>query len=193
MGFLDKLFGKKQASGEEIENLAPQKDDRPIDTLFVENFKEKGGKFLYCENKSEILDYLQKIFSENVWESAYCFDDELIKFLNVASIVLDENARVFVTGCEHLLAQEGSMLFSSNQLKERKLDKYPNNFVVLARIEQLKENKDQALTSIKQRFKNNLPTNISAIADYLPEKKEEDFLNYGNNNSKNLYLLLLED
>ncbi len=193
MGFLDKLFGRKQPSGAGKENLDPHKDDRPIDTLFVENFKEKGGKFLYCESISEFLGYLQNIFSENMWESAYCFDDELIKYLNVASISLDEKASVFVTSCEHLLAQEGSILFSSNQLKERKLDAYPNNFIVLARLEQLKINKDQALVSIKQRFKNNLPTNISAIADYLPEKKDEDFLNYGNNNSKNLYLLLLED
>lgn len=193
MGFLDKLFGRKKPSGVEYENLTPQKDDRPIDTLFVENFKEKGGKFLYGENKSEILDYLQKIFSENVWESAYCINDELIKYLDVASITIDKDAAVFVTDCEYLLAQEGSILFSSNQLKERKLDDYPKNFVVLARLDQLKANKDQALSSIKQKFKNNLPTNISAIADYLPEKKYEDFLNYGNNNSKNLYLLLLED
>jgi hypothetical protein len=46
---------------------------------------------------------------------------------------------------------------------------------------------------IRKTYVKNYPTNISSIKSYVPERVEEDFLNYGNDNAKNLYLLLLED
>ena len=70
---------------------------------------------------------------------------------------------------------------------------YPANFIVFATTSQLIKSKDNALSSIKHRFSKAIPSNISAIKDYMPHKKDPNFLNYGNTNSKNLYLLLLED
>ncbi|HIP47614.1 MAG TPA: hypothetical protein EYG92_01420 [Lutibacter sp.] len=192
MGIFDKIFGKKKKVQEQDfvkksnSNLSP-------DTLFVENFKEKGGKFLYCTSKEEVVEYLHNIFEENNWEHVLCSDSNLDQYLNVVAIPKNENADAFFTTCEHLIAEDGSILFSSNQLQETKLAQYPLNFIVFAKTSQLTLNKDKALTSIKYHFKNEIPSNISAIKDYAPHKKDSNFLNYGNTNSKNLYLLLLED
>ena len=46
---------------------------------------------------------------------------------------------------------------------------------------------------LRKTYGKNFPTNISSIKSYVPERVDEDFLNYGNNNAKSLYLLLLED
>lgn len=192
MGIFDKIFGKKT---EKTQADFEKKTEAKIepDTLFVENFKEKGGKFLYCTTQEEVVSYLSQIFEENAWEQVMSNTTSLDKFLNVVNIPRNKNAEVFFTTCEHLIAEDGSLLFSSNQLQETKLAQYPLNFIVFATTSQLTINKDKALTSIKYHFKDKIPSNISAIKDYAPHKKDSNFLNYGNTNSKNLYLLLLED
>lgn len=163
------------------------------DLQFVENFKAKGGKFLYTEDTEEINRYLLQIFQENYWTKTQCFHPLLINILEKLQIDIVKTADVFVTTCEFLLTEDGSILFSSNQLNEERLTTYPKNFVVLAYTSQLIQNKDKALSAIKFKYAKNIPTNISAIKDYSLQKKDAHFMNYGNNNSKNLYLLLLED
>ncbi len=192
MSFFDKIFGKKQKNQEQEVRDESVNDIAP-DTTFVEQFKNKGGKFLYCTTKEEILEFLHNIFDENNWESSLCFEEDLNKNLDVVGIPRKENSCVFYTTCEHLIADDGSILFSSNQLKEAKITQYPENFIVFATTSQLVLNKDKALTSIKRSFKNSIPSNISAIKDYSPYKKDPNFLNYGNTNSKNLYLILFEN
>ena len=192
MGIFDKIFGKKQKAQEQEPEKNSNSNLSP-DNLFVETFKEKGGKFLYCTNKEEVVEYLNNIFKENSWEQVLCSDTNLEQYLNVVAIPKNKNAEVFFTTCEHLIAEDGSILFSSNQLQETKLTQYPLHFIVFATTSQLTLNKDKALSSIKYNFKNEIPSNISAIKDYAPHKKDSNFLNYGNTNSKDLYLLLLED
>ncbi len=46
---------------------------------------------------------------------------------------------------------------------------------------------------IRKNYKKDFPTNISSIKDYMPNRVQEDFLQYGNSNARSLYLLLLED
>ena len=62
-----------------------------------------------------------------------------------------------------------------------------------ATTSQLVKNMGEGLTGIKTNFKGNIPTNISSITNYKIEADDDNFLSYGNSNSKNLYLLLFED
>lgn len=191
MSIFDKILGKKTPIKEPI--IEVNHDELPLDSIFVEKFKSKGGKFLYTENESEILVFIKNILEENNWESVCCHDNDLQNKLKVVDVINDSKSKVLFTKCEHLIIEDGSILFSSEQLKEERLVHYPLNFIVFATTSQLIRNNDKALSSIKNRYASNIPTNISAIKDYLPNKKDPNFLNYGNNNSKNLYLLLLED
>ncbi|MFY9242817.1 MAG: hypothetical protein WAO74_07300 [Polaribacter sp.] len=180
---------------EDIE-IKKQEVKLSLDDLFVHNFVNKGGKFLYCTKKQEVVENLQKVLLENNWHQIHLLEKQLSLFLNKKSIqVLEKHtlmSPVFTT-CEHLIADKGDILFSSNQLGSVKLNGYSENFIVFATTSQLVKDTGQGLTGIKLNNSGSLPTNISSIKNYSINKNDDNFLNYGNSNSKNLYLLLLED
>jgi len=193
MSFLKKLFNIPIKEDEVILN---QEVTLSLDDLFVNNFVEKGGKFLYSSDKIEITDNLTNILKENNWNQLTLLDAKLSAYFNKKEVEISKifkpDVPVFLN-CEHLIADNGDILFSSNQLKSAKLSEMPQNFIVYATISQVVNNVGQGLTGIKTNYKGNLPTNISAIKNYNINKSDDNFLNYGNSNSKNLYLLLLED
>ncbi|GAA4271095.1 LUD domain-containing protein [Aquimarina gracilis] len=169
--------------------------DLPIDESFMMNFKRNGGKFLYCDKDDEVLDSFDKILLENDWyeKDVCCFDIGLEhKFSGFnLNFVKQSSASFFFATCEYLIADSGAILVSSNQLREKKLTELPDNFVILAATSQLVKSIGEGLKGIKNKNKNSIPSNITTIKDFEPQK-EKDFLSYGSS-SKNLYLLLLED
>ena len=167
-----------------------------LDEEFVQKFIDKCGKFLYCTTYEEVNQNLADIIYENGWEKVVCLDDDLQKTLTIvdSSYTTQINKHYpFFTYCEHLLADEGSILFSSEQVHYHKIADLPDFFIVLARTSQMVKNKRESLMGIQLNYNKNFPTNISSIKSYRPEKVDDDFLSFGNNNAKNLCLLLLED
>lgn len=170
-------------------------DKLPTDEKFTYNFNKNGGKFLYCENLDEILSAFDNILLENDWyeNDVYCFNEQLksrfdgynLKFVKKAS------ATFFLTTCEALVADNGSIFFCSKQIKEKKLNELPDNFVVFATTSQLIDNISEGLRNIKNKSRSHIPSNITTIQDFESDK-EKDFMSYGSS-TKNLYLLLLED
>ncbi|MBD0824214.1 LUD domain-containing protein [Aestuariibaculum marinum] len=201
MSLFRKIFGSKsnqsddELKSEERGKYMPE-IKLPIDERFTINFKANGGKFLYCENLNEIFQNLQNILEENDWENktALVVDEHLIsKFKNFnfnASNKVSE-ASFFLTTCENLIANDGSLLISSKQIFEKKLPELPENFVVFATTSQIVENIGEGLRGIKAKNKQKIPTNITTIK-HFKSSQEKDFLSYGSS-AKNLYLLLLED
>lgn len=194
MSFFKKFFNSPKSK--EKEEVVNDVKNLPLDQIFVQKFIEKKGKFLYCTTLQEVTQNLNHIVKENYWEEISCNDYDLLKILKTLDITVTENFKssspVFI-GCEHLIAENGSILFSSNQLKELKISEYSENFIVYATTSQIVNSNGESLTGIKSRYKGNIPNNISAIKNYNPCSESEDFMNYGNTNSKNLYLLLFED
>ena len=100
---------------------------------------------------------------------------------------------VFFTTCEHLVAQNGSILVSSNQLLEKKLNEIPQNIIVFATTSQMVDSIGEGLKIIKRKYRERIPTNITTLKHFNPSSEDNrDFLTYGSS-SKHLYLLLLED
>tara|TARA_R110002049_G_scaffold4842_13_gene34250 strand:- start:1090 stop:1674 length:585 start_codon:yes stop_codon:yes gene_type:complete len=193
MKFFKKLFNIPITEDKEIQR---QEVDLSLDDLFVHNFIEKGGKFLYCLKEQEVEENLKSILSENNWNKLLVTNTKLLPFLNQKEVAIDTESKKsipFFTTCEHLIADKGDVLFSSNQLRSIKLSELSENFIVYATTSQLVKNTGEGLTGIKTNSKDTLPTNISSVANYEINKKDDNFLNYGNSNTKNLYLLLLED
>jgi L-lactate utilization protein LutC len=112
-------------------------------------------------------------------------DDNKLTYDNLSTPVF------FLSSCENLIADEGSILFSSNQLKHFKPNELPTNMIVFATTSQIVNSKSDGLRRIKSTHEKNYPSNITTIK-YFEEVKEQDFLHYGSCH-KNLYLLLLED
>jgi hypothetical protein len=198
MSLFRKIFGSgNDASdeGNQSEYNAPKASNLPVDELFTFNFKKNGGKFIYCENLSEVRDQFENILEENDWfeGDALCYDTKLFSLLeeNKLNFTNPSQPNFFLAGCENLIADEGSVLFSSNQIKQKKPNELPDNIVILATTSQILETKSDGLRVIKKKYDKDYPTNITTIK-YFEKVQDEDFLTYGSC-AKNLYLLLLED
>jgi len=167
----------------------------PIDEKFTYYFNKNGGKFLYCENLQEVLECFDNILLENDWyeRDAFCIDQTLISRFSGFNLnfVKKTNATFLLSPCEGLVANNGSILLSSNQIKEKNLKELPSNFIIFATTSQLVESISEGLRKIKNQSRNYIPSNITTIQDFETEK-EKDFMSYGSS-TKNLYLLLLED
>lgn len=196
MSFLKKLFNKSEKSPEDKE-IQKQEVILSLDDLFVHNFIKKGGKFLYSTSQEEVTSHLIDILDENKWTNITCLNEvQLSYFLDRLSIEINTDTNLktpIFTTCEHLISNSGSILFSSNQLKELKLSSLSDDFIVFAKTSQFVKNMGEGLTGIKSNFKENIPTNICAIKNFTKENDEQNYLSADNSNTKNLYLLLLED
>ncbi len=200
MSLFRKIFGLKDSQDENIKSEERGKYmpeiKLPIDEKFTINFKANGGKFLYCENMQEIYNNLQRILTENKWEEEQVFliDDRLKQLFNAFDLNVSkkiEECIYFLSTCEYLIADDGSLLISSNQIAEKKLKDLPPNFIIYATTSQFVESIGEGLRGIKKNNQDRIPTNITTIK-HFKTLEDKDFLTYGSS-SKNLYLLLLED
>ena len=198
MSLFRKIFGSgNDASDEEnqSEYNTPPASNLPVDDLFTFNFKKNGGKFIYCENLNEVKEQFENILEENDWfeSEVLCHEPKLFNLLeeNKLNYTNPTQPKFFFASCENLIADEGSVLFSSNQIRQKKPNELPDNIVILATTSQILESKSDGLRTIKKKYDKDYPTNITTIK-YFEKVQEEDFLTYGSC-AKNLYLLLLED
>jgi hypothetical protein len=201
MSLFRKILGRKSKGSEDhIPNEQRGKYmpeiKLPVDERFTINFKDNGGKFLYCENIEEIYNSLESILQENEWQDKQVFllDDrlnDLFKGFDFKTTKSTVESTYFFTTCEFLISNDGSLLISSNQIAEKKLKELPDNFIVYATTSQLVESIGEGLKGIKNKNKSKIPTNITTIK-HFKATDDKDFLSYGSS-SKNLYLLLLED
>lgn len=200
MSLFRKFFGtgndaSDEESQSEFNNTPSSFSLLPVDEKFTYNFKKNGGKFLYCENLNEVKDQFLNILEENDWFEceALCYEPKLFSMLDENKLIYDKpaNPLFLFASCENLIADEGSVLFSSNQIKQNKPNDLPSNIIILATTSQILETKSDGLRVIKKKYDKDYPTNITTIK-YFEKAKDEDFLQYGST-AKNLYLLLLED
>lgn len=201
MSLFRKFFGSKHDhSDEELKSESRSKFmpdlNLPIDEKFTINFKDNGGKFLYCVNLNEVFHNIENIIRENNWqkEKGLVLDDALKSkfeksYINPTKKISEST--FFLTTCENLIANDGSLLISSNQIFEKKLPELPLNFIVFATASQIVGNIGEGLRGIKFKNKQKIPTNITTIK-HFKSSDEKNFLSYGSS-TKNLYLLLLED
>jgi L-lactate utilization protein LutC len=202
MGLFDKLFGggKKKVSKETVETRGMHMPDLniPVDEKFTIHFKKNGGKFIYCDSFDEVSVALKNIIEENHWEEELFFvmNPRLKEKFSKDNLRFTDNANdseIFFTTCEHLVAQNGSILVCSNQLKEKKLNEVPDNVIVFATTSQLVETIGEGLKTIKKKYRQGIPANITTIKHFQgTEENANDFLTYGSS-TKHLYLLLMED
>lgn len=199
MSLFSKFFSSINTASEESTDRENEKfhlgSDASLEEQFIYNFKKNGGKFLYCENEAEVKDQFENILVENDWfeGEALCYEPNLFGLLEENNITHQKtNTPSFLLAhCEDLIANEGSILFSSNQIKQNKPNELPVNIVIIATTSQIIESKSDGLSVIKKKYLKDYPTNITTIK-YFKKVVEEDFTQYGST-AKNLYLLLLED
>ena len=196
MNFFSNFF-KKSSSKEEIKKSESKflpKKKAVIEERFILKFIDNGGKFIYCETIEELQENFNLILDENEWtsEDLLIINSDLKKRYNLSNLFSSslEETKCFVTDCENLIASDGSVLISSNQIHEKKLSEFPESLIIISDTRKLKNSISEGLSEIKSNSES-IPTNITTIKNFNKTKEDKNFLSYGTS-SKNLYLILLE-
>ena len=201
MSFFKNIFKKSTRSANSSEDSQNEESDfmpkseTPTDNRFVHNLINNGGKFLYSVDQDEVNKNIALILEENSWEKSQliCIDKTITKGFKLEysfSKKIKEDSICLISTCEYLIADDGSILISSNQVAEKKLSELPNDIIILAKTDQLINNISEGLTGIKNSGKS-IPSNITTLK-HFKDCNDKDFLSYGSS-SKNLYLILLEN
>ena len=147
-----------------------------------------------CETIEELQNNFNLILDENEWtsEDVLIINSNLKKRYNLSNLFSSslEETKCFVTDCENLIASDGSVLISSNQIHEKKLSEFPESLIIISDTRKLKNSISEGLSEIKSNSES-IPTNITTIKNFNKTKEDKNFLSYGTS-SKNLYLILLE-
>jgi L-lactate utilization protein LutC len=201
MSVFRKIFGSntdasKSKADEKDQSEFLDTSNLPVDEAFTINFNKNGGKFLYCETNDEVKGFLESIIEENNWDKKKALIlnkhlKEKFKRFKLGTAQKIKDADFLFTTCEFLIANDGSLLISSNQIAEKKLVELPENFIVFATTSQFVNTISEGLQGIKAQSKTKIPSNITTIK-HFKANDTNDFLSYGSS-TKNLYLLLLED
>lgn len=200
--FLNKFFSKllpslsetanEQISDEdkELENLRVKSDD-PVDVIFAKNFTKNNGKFFYCDNIDSFFSNFENLLSESRWNMTYCINSKLKKMLKATSIEIKNNhldADSSISNCEFLIAFDGSVMVSSEQTKNIKIEELPDSLVIVAYTSQIVKNISEGLNGIQIKYGQSRPSLVTTI-----RTKESISTMSDSDRTKDLYVFLIED
>jgi len=194
MGLWDFFFGKKHSDKPKKSPYLPETED-PLDIKFVKNFTSNGGFFLYNDSKELVLSNLDKICLENSWtlEQIVCLDKEIseifgVTYLNETFAKLNKFKALLIK-CEYLISNSGKILLSDQQIRHLKLIDLPETILISAKISQFAKDVSEAMSNLKNKYKKNIPINITTLRAISKNEKNEKITSQ-TTDSKNIYLLL---
>ena len=194
MGIWDKFFGNATGKKSKKSLYMPIEED-PIDISFAKNFTLKGGRFLFCESSESVFNNFKEICIENKWDPSIilCLEKRLSLRLDVKLFDQSlENLKSFkaaVIFCEYIISDTGKILLSEHQIRHFKIPDLPETIVVLAKSNQLVKDVSQGMTLLKNKYKKEIPTNISTL-NIKSKIIKEKFPSTQETSAKNIYLLL---
>jgi len=171
-----------------LEKLGDSLKNADLDYKFAQLFTHSGGFFNYCADEAEALQTLNQILKIEGVNSVFCCDKDLQNFLNVLKISHTPqlelaNDAAFIT-CEYLIAYDGRIMLSHNNILHYHSSRLPSKIVIMANVSQIVNNLNDAMGKIKRTGNIKNLTSISGNHSKLDTA--------ANNNTK-LFLLLLED
>lgn len=184
--FPGRVFNQKTSV---LDSLSHVKEESQ-EVQFARKFSFSGGRFLYCESSEQALNFLKKIVDENSIDRFWCPDTRLqiyLRSLSLASEEIPDKQYFNLIFCEHLIAKDGSVMLSSDQMGGRKLFELSGDFVILASSSQIVDTIDDALRRIKAFKSHRIPNNITTIRGNEPGAFHSE------SQKKNIYLLLIDD
>lgn len=171
-----------------LEKLGDSLKNADLDYKFAQLFTHSGGFFNYCADEAEALQTLNQILKIEGVNSVFCCDKDLQNFLNVVKIshtpqleVINDAA--FIT-CEYLIAYDGRIMLSHNNILHHHSSRLPSKIVVMANVSQIVNNLNDAMGKIKRSGNIKNLTSISG---------NHSQLDTATHNNTKLFLLLLED
>ena len=194
MGLWDFFFGKKHTDKPKKSPYLPETED-PLDIKFVKNFTSNGGFFLYNDSKELVFSNLDRICLENSWtlKQIVCLDKEISEILGVTylneTFAKLNKFKALLIKCEYLISNSGKILLSDQQIKHLKLIDLPETILISAKISQFAKDVSEAMSNLKNKYKKNIPINITTLKAISKNEKNEKITSQ-RTDSKNIYLLL---
>lgn len=195
LNFFKKIINKftnhpaKEEKADLVE-LGERLKNADLDYRFAQMFTHSGGVFNYCSDEAEALQVLSQILKIEDSKSCFCCDEDLKNFLNVLTQPYTKdlelfNDMAFIT-CEYLIAYDGRIMLSSNNIRHYHSSRLPEKIIIMATVSQIVTNLNDAMIKVKRRGNLKNLTSISGSQSKLGSVSNKS------DNTK-LFLLLLED
>ena len=186
--FVNKIMNQPEEEEPDVTKLADQLSDADLDYKFAQLFTHSGGFFNYCADESEALQTLNQIVKIEQINNVFCWDQDLRNFLDVIKTtnspeLTEENDAAFIT-CEYLIAFDGRIMLSHNNILHYHSSRLPSKIIIMANVSQIASNLNEAMMKVKRA--GNLK-NLTSISG------SQSKLDTPNKDNTKLFLLLLED
>lgn len=178
----------EQEDKQSLEKLGDSLKNADLDYKFAQLFTHSGGFFNYCADEAEALQTLNQIIKIEGIHNMFCWDKDLQNFLNVVktpytSELQSNNDASFIT-CEYLIAYDGRIMLSHNNILHYHSSRLPDKIIIMANISQIVNNLNDAMGKIKRNG------NIKNLTSISGGQSKMDTSSHTNTK---LFLLLLED
>lgn len=185
---VNKIMNQPEEEEPDVTKLADQLRDADLDYKFAQLFTHSGGFFNYCADESEALQTLNQIIKIEQINNVFCWDQDLRNFLDVIKTqyspeLSEENDAAFIT-CEYLIAFDGRIMLSHNNILHYHSSRLPSKIIIMANVSQIASNLNEAMMKVKRA--GNLK-NLTSISG------SQSKLDTPNKDNTKLFLLLLED
>lgn len=171
--------------------IQPAQQDLVVE--FAEQFSALQGKFIFCLDENELQESLEKLCQQNQWTKLFCTNDALKTKLAVKEWHSDiESSDASITNCEVLVARTGSLLLSSSN-SGRTTSVYAPIHICIAYTSQLVYDIKDALDSVKNKYKQNLPSLITLATGPSRTADIEKTLVVGVHGPKEVYCFVVDD
>ena len=186
--FVNKIMNQSEVEEPDVTKLADQLRDADLDYKFAQLFTHSGGFFNYCADESEALQTLNQIIKIEQINDVFCWDQDLRNFLDVIKCkyspeLTEDNDAAFIT-CEYLIAFDGRIMLSHNNILHYHSSRLPSKIIIMANVSQIASNLNEAMMKVKRA--GNLK-NLTSISG------SQSKLDTPNKDNTKLFLLLLED
>ena len=170
-----------------------------LEERFAAAFTKVGGQFVFCENEMEFLENVIMLAQENKWKQFYCQEKKITDFMYKIEFPYTKEDKKFpegivaITGCEALVARLGSVIISSKLGSGRKLFVVPTIHIVMAYTSQLVPELKDALTLIKSKYNDQLPSMIASLTGPSRTADIEKTLVTPAHGPRDIFVFLIDD
>lgn len=165
-------------------------------SVFKSRLEELQGTCVVCENRKQAINWLQEAIRQNNWDDAICMSDELYTELKKFEFKqnrpeLEEDRQVYLSDCEGLIAETGSIILSSAKSSGRVMPVYASVHIVLAGTNLLFKNLKDAIAYLTTRYNSHYPSMLSIVSGPSRTGDIEKKLVLGVHGPKTVIVLLI--
>ena len=168
-----------------------------LEFVFAEQFNSLGGRFIFCVNRQELAFQFNSLVKKSDWQKIYCIENKVKEF--VGSLLEERftdkdlaECDVSVTSCEFLVARTGSIVMSTAQPSGRTTSVYAPIHICIAFTSQLVYDVKDALTLLKEKYNEKLPSLITFATGPSRTADIEKTLVVGVHGPKEVYCFLVD-